>query len=290
MRFWLFILLCASVVASTAQDAPSLETLLARVGRYVDEYERSFSAIVSTEHYVRRMRQGNEVDTRELRSEVALVPVGDALEWTLFRDVHEVDGRKLRSQKERLAALFGGTDANPSGLAKKIADESSRYNLGHIERTINTPTITLIYLRASNQSRSSFEIAGDDRIDGIPVTELRFRETGRPRIVLTPDTAAAEGRVWVAPQTGRVLRTEFQLVSSGAEAVIAVDYKEDEALGLLVPVRMTEAYSLGRAGAGSGAIDAFDRLRGAPSKLLIEGRATYSGYRRFSVQTRTIIR
>ena len=60
-----------------------------------------------------------------------------------------------------------------------------------------------------------------------------------------------EGRVWVAPQTGRVLRTEFQLVSSGAEAVIAVDYKEDEALGLLVPVRMTEAYSLGRAGAGS---------------------------------------
>jgi hypothetical protein len=289
--FVLATLVCALAVAVQAVQEPSpLPDVLARVGRYVDGYERSFSAIVSREHYVQRMRRGNEIDTRELRSEVALVPVGDALEWILFRDVYEVDGRKLRGQKERLAALFGGTDTNAAALARKIADESSRYNLGSIERTINTPTIALMFLRSAHQPRSSFDIVGEQRIDGIPALELRFRENALPRIIVTHDNAAADGRVWVYPATGRVARTRLQLSSAGAEAAIDVHYADDETLGLLVPVRMTETYSLGQRTAGSGAIDPFDRMRGAPVKLLIDGRATYSDYRRFSVETKTIIK
>jgi len=289
-QFALVVLLCGVVAATpVARQVPTLEVLLDRLGRYVDGYERSFSAIVSREHYVQRMRRGNEIDTRELRSEVALVPVGDPLEWLLFRDVHEVDGRKLRNQKERLSALFGGTDANAAALAKKIADEGARYNLGNIERTINTPTIALMFLRASNQSRVAFEIVGEERIDGIPAVELRFRETALPRIVFTYDNAAAEGRAWVHPSSGRVVRTRLQLLSAGAEAVIDVQYANEEKLGLLVPVRMTERYSLGQTTAGSGAIDPFD-LRGAPVHLVIDGRANYADYRRFSVETKTIIK
>jgi hypothetical protein len=276
-------------VVTSAQD-PTLDVVLERVGRYVDGYERSFSAIVSREHYVQRMRRGNEIDTRELRSEVALVPVGEAVDWVLFRDVHEVDGRKVRTQKERLAALFGGTETDTAALAKKIADESARYNLGSIERTINTPTIALTFLRAANQSRVTFESAGETPIDGIPAIELRFRETALPRIIVTHDNAAAEGRAWVYPATGRVVRTRLHLLSAGAEAVIDVHYGNEEKLGMLVPVRMTEMYSLGQRTAGSGAIDAFDRMRGAPVNLLIDGRATYSDYRRFAVETKTIIK
>jgi hypothetical protein len=205
-RFLLVFMACGVAATARAQDTPVLDTLLARVGSYVDGYERSFSAIVSREHYVQRMRRGNDIDTRELRSEVALVPVGDAVAWLLFRDVHEVDGRKLRRQKERLAALFGGTDPDAAALARKIADESARYNLGNIERTINTPTIALMFLRAANQSRAMFEIVGEARIDGIPAVELRFRETALPRIVLTHDNAAVEGRAWVYPASGRVER------------------------------------------------------------------------------------
>lgn len=290
-RFAGAIVLCgAAWVAASAQEAPALDAVLTRVGRYVDEYERSFSAIVSREHYVQRMRQGNDIDTRELRSEVALVPVGDALEWMLFRDVHEVDGRKLRSQKERLAGLFGGTDPDTAALARKIADESSRYNLGSIERTINTPTVALMFLRAANQSRAAFEIVGGERIDGVPAVELRFRETALPRIVRTHDNAAAEGRAWVYPASGRVIRTRLELLSAGAQAIIDVHYANEEKLGLLVPVRMTEMYSLGQRTAGSGAIDPFDRMRGAPVNLLIDGRATYADHRRFSVETKTIIK
>lgn len=289
--YLLAVLVCAGLGLSIrAQDPPALDTLLSRVGRYVDEYEQSFSAIVAREHYVQRMRRGHEVDTRELRSEVALVPVGDALDWMLFRDVHEVDGRKLRSQKERLAALFGGRDADTAALARKIADESSRYNLGNIERTINTPTVALTFLRSVNRSRVTFERAGETRSDGVPAVELRFRETALPRIILTRDNAAAEGRAWVYPATGRVVRTRLQLLSAGAEAVIDVHYANDDKLGMLVPVRMTEAYSLGEQAAGSGAIDPLDRTRGAPVKLLIDGRAAYSDYRRFAVETRTIIK
>ena len=36
-------------------------------------------------------------------------------------------------------------------------------------------------------------------------------------------------------------------------------------------------------------VDAFDRLRGSQSNQLIEGRATYSNFRRFTVQSKTTI-
>jgi hypothetical protein len=87
-----------------------------------------------------------------------------------------------------------------------------------------------------------------------------------------------------------VIRTRLELLSAGAQAVIDVHYADEEKLGLLVPARMTEMYSLGQRTAGGGAIDPFDRLHGAPVKLLIDGRATYADYRRFSVETKTIIK
>jgi len=53
---------------------------------------------------------------------------------------------------------------------------------------------------------------------------------------------------------------------------IEVHYQRDAALGLWVPSEMKETYSIGRMGS-------FDRT------VSLEGRATYSKFRRFQVKT-----
>ena len=62
-----------------------LDQILEAVGQYVREYERSFSAVVSHEQYAQRVVAPGAPGGRELRSEVALVAVGDA-EWLMFRE------------------------------------------------------------------------------------------------------------------------------------------------------------------------------------------------------------
>jgi hypothetical protein len=132
---------------------------------------------------------------------VALVAVGQA-EWLMFRDVYEVDGRSVHDRQDRLEALFLKPTAELARHARRIADESARYNLGDVTRTLNTPTLPLAFLRLENQNRSTFQLGGRRTIDDVETQELRFQEVGMPRLILTSDNAAAAGSAWVAPASG----------------------------------------------------------------------------------------
>jgi hypothetical protein len=187
--------------ATPPEQEIGLDQFLETVGRYVREYERSFSAVVSREHYVQRVVSPDAPGARELRSEVALVAVGQA-EWLMFRDVYEVDGRSVHDRQDRLEALFLKPTAELARHARRIADESARYNLGDVTRTLNTPTLPLAFLRLENQNRSTFQLGGRRTIDDVETQELRFQEVGMPRLILTSDNAAAAGSAWVAPASG----------------------------------------------------------------------------------------
>ena len=54
--------------------------------------------------------------------------------------------------------------------------------------------------------------------------------------------AAAEGRFWIEPSTGRVVQTEPTLRSAGNPARIGVRYADQRKLGLWLPVRMDGKY------------------------------------------------
>lgn len=263
-------------------DRAALDDLLKAVGRYVEEYERTFSAVVSKERYYQRARSGGTDSTRVIEAEVALVAIGQS-DWMVFRDVYKVDGRVLRDREDRLASLFLKPSPDLGVQAKRIADESARYNLGGISRTINIPTQALLYLRPQHQTQSTFRLGGSRSLDGIDTREVQFQETAKPRLVRTRDNAAASGRVWIVPATGVVARTEFRIRSAGVAALITVSYRRQENLALWAPVAMVESYEQGAEE------PSFDG-RPLPSPSVIEGRATYSDFRRFSVNTAEIIR
>ncbi|OFW10816.1 MAG: hypothetical protein A3H96_04205 [Acidobacteria bacterium RIFCSPLOWO2_02_FULL_67_36] len=281
-------LAAASAGQPTAQREDRLADLLKSAGRYVHEYEQSFSAVLSREHYVQRARVEGRLDTRDLRSEVALVALDDAA-WVLFRDVHEVDGNALADRGDRLAALFMKPTSNLGLQAKRIVDEGARYNLGPITRTLNTPTQALDFIRVENQSRSVFRLGDARAIEGLETLELWFEETATPRMIVTKDNAAAAGRFWVVPETGTIVRTELRISSLGVAGVLTTSYARQEELSLWVPTHMRESYEA-QGSQTTGALDVELTGKSRGSTTVLEGDATYTDFKRFSVNTKIIIR
>jgi hypothetical protein len=283
--FPLLLSLFALTSARTGVFAQSVDKgeLLSHLASYLSNYEEAFSNIVCDEYYTQRARVGDGWQTRQLRSEVALIRTkGD--DWRLFRDVLSVDGIRVRDRDERLARLFADPGRNASGEAMRITEESARYNIGGVNRTLNVPTLALIFLRKDNQDRSSFTVASRGPQNGREIADLRFEEKRNSRIIYTTDRAAASGRAWVDAADGSVHGTELRILTEGTLANIYVTYKRDEKLGLLVPDVMTETYRTGGRRADTGT-RSFDQLA-TELGLVLEGTAVYSSCRRFSVTTR----
>ena len=267
---------------STEQQAPSLQVVLERAGAYLADYQRQVSAVVSEELYDQVARTGSVQvsERRKTRSDV-LVIANERTGWVVFRDVFEVDGKPLRDRDERLEKLLLKPDADTYLQARRIAEESARFNVNFrgrtFGRTLNNPMATLRYLALQNQHRSRFKVERTTSVDGAKAIELRFDEQQKPRILASPDQAAGGGRFWLDPVSGRVLRSELsiQTLAWGLPIVsnIKVTFALEPRIGVSVPVAMEESYRLG----------AFDGQS-------IEARATYSRFRKFSVDVSTILK
>ncbi len=269
--------------ASQAQpQTPALEPLLSVAAKYVAEYEQAFSAVVSEEHYTQYLRRAGGIvsATRQTKSDV-LVINGGTYGWMGFRDVFQVDGRAIRDHEDRLIKLVTQPASDSLEQAKRMADESARFNLGSIVRTINMPTLALTFLRKSMQDRSTFTLGGTKKIDGRQTVEVRFAESAMPRVIASTDAAPARGRFWIEPDSGRVVRSELVVDSANTLATITVTYSERPKLAVWVPASMDEAYAwpskitAGNINIGSGSI---------------ECHASYSNFRSFNVDVATIIK
>ena len=86
--------------------------------------------------------------------------------------------------------------------------------------------------------------------DRIPLLSraVRFREEGAPTLVFGENNQFlySNGTLWIEPETGRVLRTEFNVESpyirSRVKARIVVTYAEGKNMKMLVPSLMDEHY------------------------------------------------
>lgn len=262
-----------------------LVRILNRAGAYVDDFERRLSGIVAEETYTQESGSLH----RELKSDLLLVRVDGGARYVEFRDVFEVDGRTVRNRDDRLARLFTNSSSSSADQLRAIVGESARYNIGSVQRTLNTPTLPLIFLRSGNQHAVVFKLTdkaapslqrfslatGDQNAefaapDGAAV--LSFEENGRNTLIRRAGDRdlPSRGRFWIDPGTGGVLMTELAAEDSTVSAVIGVRYQLESVLGAMVPVEMRERYN------------AFGR-----SAIL--GRATYARFRSFEVQTTTDI-
>jgi len=302
------LLLCAAVTAGMVsgpaeiveQPAPveTLPRVLARAAEYVVDFERDLSGIVSEETYVqdaygvpvfngRGVREIPHDGHRELKSDLLLVrPVGSN-RWVQFRDVFDVDGKPVRDRSDRLAKLFLNPTSSTSSQLRDVVNESARYNIGKIARTINVPLLPLEVLEPGNQARFKFQRAARDPgalvvggtvispdlpksahfVVSTEVWTIAYKEVEPGTIIRTTKfrDLPSRGRFWIEPATGRVLMSELVAEDHDVRGQIDVSYQSVPVLGLLVPVEMHEVYE-GRDG------------------VKIEGTATYGNFRRFQVK------
>jgi hypothetical protein len=180
--------------------------------------------------------------------------------------VFERDDKPVRDREERLSALFINESRSAFDQAQKIAEESARYNIGNINRTINVPTLPLEFVSDGQRARFSFEYEGGIA-NGVRI--VRYEEREGPTYIRTTNNRdlPASGRYWIHMETGRIERTELRASDSDVEAQITVSYRPDEQAGLWVPERMEEQYK-----------QKADRSE-------IRGIAVYSRFRRFQITT-----
>lgn len=267
----------AVTIAAGAQQVVSLAEVLTRAGQYVSDYERRFSVLVAEERYVQEIRRptvlrGGVTQRRVLRSDYLLVQLdtGAGAGWMPFRDVYEVDGRPVRDREDRLASLFMVPATNAAlDQAVAIMADSTRYNFGGVTRTVNIPTLALLFVHPDLRPRFQFSHKGTDVVAGYGASVLEFRETRRPTLIKTSNgrDLALTGRLWIDPNTGVILKTNLTAADAAVRATVTVTFREDADLELWVPEQMDEHYKAAR------------------STDDIHGLATYTNYRKFQVST-----
>jgi hypothetical protein len=262
-----------------ARQPPTLPSLLGSAATYVAAYEQKASFLLLEESYLQwvQVLGGQPSRDRRLRSELALVNTPD-FGWIGFRDVFEVDGQRVGNRQGRLQELFAAPLTEETlGRARALANESARFNLGSVQRTVNYPTMALAFLREASQGRSSFRRDESARIDDVPTWVVEFEETRRPTLIASqPDESGisdlpASGRFWIEPDSGRVRRSQVTFVQMRSTGSITVDYGPWPGLDVLVPVSMRERFLV------QGLHSSGD-LR---QPQVIRGEARYSNVRQF---------
>ena len=213
---------------------------------------------------------------RTTKAELVFVRLAGEFPWASYRDVFEVDGKKVRDTEERLVELFSKPRPDLQEQANRLLAASAAYNIGPVHRTVNLPTLPLVFLLPGNQGRFAFRLGERRTIESAEVVELLFAETARPTLVHGPrgTDLPASGRFWLNPARGTVVRTEVDFdFGLEAEARMTTDYQPAPELAMWVPVEMREHF----ADAPGAKMRTFRRP--------FDGVAQYSRFRRFTVAT-----
>ncbi len=270
MRIAIVLALALSTALLHAQAEPALDAVLGRMHAYLKDYAKKLPAMIATERYQQRFGSGMRKSQRLLMSDYGLIQVQGDTEWLGFREVLSVDGKPVTDSARRLAELLARPSVQALQQARLIAEESARYNIGPVVRTINDPAIVLELLDGRHSPRMRFSHNGENTINGVRTWVIRYQELGNPTIIRTRDRkdVPARGRAWVEPESGRILRAEASVEPGlGVTGTIDVTFELDERMGFAVPSKMSERYA---------------------NRNLVtvsSGEATYSNYRRFTVDT-----
>lgn len=298
MNRWPVVLMvvAAGVLPVAAQaPEPALAEVVARVTAYVEAYEQQFSALVAEERYVQELTGGtvsiggggnlsqsnpgggmatssSSRTRRVLKSDYLIARLEDG-GWMPFRDVYDVDGRRVADRTDRLATLFLRPGATAVDQAMQIMLDSTRHNLGSTTRSISIPILGLMLLHSDVRDRMAVTRERLEVVAGRSCWVLGITETVRPALVKTiggdlPLTASLA----VDPMSGLVLWTRLSVEDDSVKATVTTTYRDEPKVGFWVPARMDDDYV----------------TRGGAER--VTGVATYERFRRFNVATDEAIR
>jgi hypothetical protein len=284
----LSVLVAASLHAQAPTSPPTVNDVLRRAGAYALDYEQKFALLVAEERYeqrsLKRLAAGGSSSRpnpgwdsgretkRVLKSDYLLVRL-DGGGWMPFRDVFEVDGHKERNRQDRVLELFLKPSATSFEQAQRIMIDSTRYNLGDVHRTINIPTLAVLFAQPDIAARFTFAREADETVEGRIAWVFSYRERALPTLIKTSKAQdlPLSGRLWIDPDTGVIFKTHLVASDAGVSAAVTVTFRQDQELDLWVPVKMEETYH-------------------SRSNEDISCLATYANYRRFKVATDEAIR
>jgi hypothetical protein len=260
-------------------DEPSLKDVVRRMSAYVQAYGEKASIVVATERYTQQVSVSNRPvpERRDTVADFAIVKAEGLGGWVGFRDVVEADGTRIPDREGRLLRVLSAASGSMDE-ARRLSDESARFNLGPVVRNFNVPTTVLFFFSPDSLDRFKFT---RKRIGSDGTWEIAFRETERPTLIRTPDgqSVPSEGSVWVNAADGTVVRTSLRMThfvkrSTASRnldsAQVQVTYARVAALGMWLPETMKESYE-----ATSGTL--VDRTT---------AEARYSDYRQFQTSIR----
>jgi hypothetical protein len=241
----------------------ALDDLLDRATRYVLSYEQAFSLLVFDEAYLQEIRRppnpgtnlsrsnpgggmlaGGAMKLQDLRSDFLLIQLGEGAGWMQVRDPFEVNATKLRDRDEYLIGLFVSSHPARFEEADRVVEEAKKFNIGSVERSVNHPTLAMMFLHPRVRERFAFDDQGVEAIDLRSLVRIGYRETARPTLIKTTRgrDLALTGNLWVDSATGTVVKTELNVADPEVRAQVTVTFRNDDKLKLWVPAMMQEYY------------------------------------------------
>lgn len=270
----------AIAIATQTDDAGAIRD---RLDKYLLDYEPKLSALVAEERISQRDAPTREAmvnaapDTkhRSIESEVAFISLPGGAGWLGFRRVVKVNGKSVKDAGNPLHVLLTDSANDDYDQARLLLADSASANLGN-PRTTNLPNLPLEFLHPRNRHRLHQRIDGQEKIRGVETTRVLFEEHSTPTIIQRPEGGDMRSLVtaWIETSTGRLMRAQVKTRDARIgvlpfDAIILVDFRMDEKLGLLVPYEMKEEFFAGRFREGT-------------------GTARYSNYRQFRTAGRVV--
>lgn len=248
---------------SAQRRGRALDDLLDCATRYVLVYEQSFSFLVFDEIYHQEIRRpsnpgtnlsrnnpgggmmaGGPVKVQELRSDFLLVQLGEGAGWMQVRDPFELNAAKLRDRDEYLISLFVSNHPARFEEADRVVEEARKFNIGSVERSVNHPTLALMFLHPRVRERFAFDDQGVDAVNLRSLVRIGYRETARPTLIKTTRgrDLALTGNLWLDSATGTVVKTELNVADPDVRAQVTVTFRLDDKSKMWVPSQMDEYY------------------------------------------------
>jgi hypothetical protein len=271
----IIFLICFSVAATArTQAVRDLKTVMERAQNYVKAYEGQLGTLIGQEDYNQTAKWSRRFGTQRRRMSSDFLLSRIEGEWFGVRNVLTVDQRRVDGKRPDFARILAQSPVSAAEQLEEITAANRRYNIGDFIRTFNVPTFPLKILLSSNVGRFVFEKETEMKIGDTPVWEIRFSEVSHPTMIhdLKNNDQAQQGKLWIDPDTGTVLKTETrinaQTGSVWSKVTLVVTYKLSSKLNMLVPDTMEEHYD-----------SEFHR---------VEATATYSNFRRFETEVKLL--
>lgn len=271
------LILCLLGAPRAGAQRPGATEVTARATAYVARLLKSFTSVVAEETYVQNVQSAANGQRVATKADFLLVQLGAQKQYAGFRDVFEVNGRKVRDHENRLVELFSRQTDDVVARAAEIHAESSRYNIGP-PRTINSPLLGVAMLQEALLPHFSFSLDRAEKVGDELTDVLVLDESVRPTLLREDNgDAPAHGRFWIAQSDGAILRSEIQIDTLVQTSRIITTFQRDARFGVAVPVEMSENYKQQRSGGAA----TRQTDRGGP----LTATATYGRFRQFEITT-----